>query len=134
MAWTWSEPERRLVQELIQVGRLLFKRELTWGTAGNLSARLDDNHCVITGAGTVLEDLSEEDFARCEIERQLRQRSISETLRRYRNARLERHRALSGGLCCCNGAHESNDRTREPHPRRAARRVQDFHVFCNPQS
>jgi L-fuculose-phosphate aldolase len=68
MAWTWSEPERRLVQELIQVGRLLFKRELTWGTAGNLSARLDDNHCVITGAGTVLEDLSEDDFARCEID------------------------------------------------------------------
>ncbi len=67
MAWAWSEEERRLVQELIRVGRLLFKRELTWGTAGNLSARLDADHCLITGAGTVLEDLSEDDFARCEI-------------------------------------------------------------------
>ena len=64
----WSEEERRLCQELIRVGRLLFKRELTWGTAGNLSARIDANHCLVTGAGTVLEDLDEDDFARCEID------------------------------------------------------------------
>jgi L-fuculose-phosphate aldolase len=68
MGWSWSEEERRLVDELIRVGRLLFKRELTWGTAGNLSARVDADHCLITGSGTVLEDLTEEDFARCEID------------------------------------------------------------------
>jgi L-fuculose-phosphate aldolase len=64
----WAEDERRLVRELIRVGQLLFKRDLTWGTAGNLSARLDANHCLITGTGTVLEDLTEDDFARCEID------------------------------------------------------------------
>ena len=68
MAWAWADEERRLIQQLIRVGALLFKRELTWGTAGNLSARLDENHCVITGGGTVLEDLTEESFARCEID------------------------------------------------------------------
>lgn len=67
MAWAWAEEERRLIGELIRVGRRLFARELTWGTAGNLSARLDADHCLITGAGTVLEELTEDDFARCEI-------------------------------------------------------------------
>jgi L-fuculose-phosphate aldolase len=68
MAWQWSAEELSLIQELSRVGRLLFKRELTWGTAGNLSARLDANHCLITGTGTVLEELTEESFARCEID------------------------------------------------------------------
>ncbi|MCC6629925.1 MAG: class II aldolase/adducin family protein [Chloroflexi bacterium] len=68
MASEWSDDERRLIQELIRVGQLLFKRDLTWGTAGNLSARVDANHCVITGAGTVLEDLRESDFARAAID------------------------------------------------------------------
>lgn len=68
MAWEWSAEERRLARELIRVGQLLFKRDLTWGTAGNLSARLDANHCLITGTGTVLEDLTDDDFARCEID------------------------------------------------------------------
>jgi L-fuculose-phosphate aldolase len=68
MAWAWSEEERRLIHELIGVGRLLFKRDLTWGTAGNLSARLDAGHCLITGSGTVLEDLTEDDFARAAID------------------------------------------------------------------
>jgi ribulose-5-phosphate 4-epimerase/fuculose-1-phosphate aldolase len=68
MAWAWSEAERQLIRELIRVGQLLFKRELTWGTAGNLSARVDAHYCVITGAGTVLEELSEDDFARAAID------------------------------------------------------------------
>jgi L-fuculose-phosphate aldolase len=67
MAWSWSDDEQRLIDELIRVGRLLFKRDLTWGTAGNLSARLDGDTCLITGAGTVLEDLSADDFARASI-------------------------------------------------------------------
>lgn len=67
MAWAWSAVELKVIQELIQVGARLFRRNLTWGTAGNLSARIDPDHCIITGTGTVLEDLTEESFARCEI-------------------------------------------------------------------
>lgn len=68
MAWTWAAEHLTLIRQLIRVGQVLFRRDLTWGTAGNLSARTDANHCIITGTGTVLEDLTEESFALCQID------------------------------------------------------------------
>jgi 3-dehydro-4-phosphotetronate decarboxylase len=68
MAWAWSEEQRESVRALIRVGQLLFARELTWGTAGNLSARVGADRCLITGAGTVLDQLTEDDFALCAID------------------------------------------------------------------
>lgn len=47
--------------EIIETGKWIMKKNLTWGTSGNISAR--DNDCVyITASGTVIGDLKEEDI------------------------------------------------------------------------
>lgn len=38
---------------------------LSWGNAGNISARIDDDRYLITASGTYLGELGEDDFAMC---------------------------------------------------------------------
>lgn len=53
-----------IAQELAGVGSSAVDRGLALASGGNLSARLpDDDAFVVTGAGTHLDDLSEEDFS-----------------------------------------------------------------------
>ena len=52
-------------QQLISAGRSLLVNELTWGNAGNLSARLGPDAYVITASGTRLGELDEDDFVHC---------------------------------------------------------------------
>lgn len=49
-------------QELINAGQYLKANQLAWGTSGNLSARLDDHHALITASGTYMANLKEDDF------------------------------------------------------------------------
>lgn len=56
-----SEDEAR--RQLQAAGRYLIEHELTWGNAGNLSARVKGNYCLITASGTRLGELSDEDLA-----------------------------------------------------------------------
>lgn len=53
---------------LIEAGRFLMEKGLTWGSAGNLSARLDENTLLITASGTRLDQLRAEDFAVCDLQ------------------------------------------------------------------
>lgn len=47
--------------EIIETGKWIMEKNLTWGTSGNISTR--DNDCVyITASGTVIGDLKEEDI------------------------------------------------------------------------
>ena len=55
-------------KELIEAGKYLKANQLAWGTSGNISAKSDDNHMLITASGTYMADLGEEDFVTCEIE------------------------------------------------------------------
>lgn len=55
--------------ELRRCGRLLCDRGLVWGHSGNISARLAPNAFLISAAGTDLGALDEDDFVRCEIDR-----------------------------------------------------------------
>ncbi|MEH7492102.1 class II aldolase/adducin family protein [Neobacillus niacini] len=49
-------------QQLINAGQYLKANQLAWGTSGNLSARLDDHHALITASGTYMANLKEDDF------------------------------------------------------------------------
>ena len=54
-------------EQLQAAGRYMVQHELTWGNAGNLSARVAADRYVITASGTRLGELSEGDFAECRI-------------------------------------------------------------------
>jgi L-fuculose-phosphate aldolase len=50
------------VAQLQEAGRYMIEHELTWGNAGNISARLSAERYVITASGTRLGELAEDDF------------------------------------------------------------------------
>ena len=48
---------------LIKAGRWVAEKRMTWGSAGNISIRLDETHFLITGSGTRFDDLHEDSFS-----------------------------------------------------------------------
>lgn len=55
--------EKRVIQEIIAVGRSLGSRNLLPASSGNLSARVGDNHIAITRSGCEKSELTEQDVA-----------------------------------------------------------------------
>jgi 3-dehydro-4-phosphotetronate decarboxylase len=55
-------------RELQAAGRYMLKNDLAWGNAGNISARLDFDHYIITASGTRLGELKDDDFVECSFE------------------------------------------------------------------
>ena len=55
-----------LKQEIIETGKWIMAKNLTWGTSGNISAS-DGEHVYITASGTVMGDLKEEDIIVCDL-------------------------------------------------------------------
>ena len=53
--------------ELQRAGRLLLERDLTWGNAGNLSARSGPDTFLITASGSRLGELADDDFVECRV-------------------------------------------------------------------
>lgn len=60
-----EQREEALRRELQAAGRYLIAHGLTWGNAGNLSARLSPDSYLITASGTQLGELGDDDFVRC---------------------------------------------------------------------
>lgn len=56
-----------LVKALQFTGKLMMDTELAWGNAGNISARINNDTYLITGSGTFLGELKEDDFVTCKI-------------------------------------------------------------------
>lgn len=54
-------------QEIIETGRWIMEKNLTWGTSGNISVREGD-HIYVTASGTVIGDLHEEDITLVDLE------------------------------------------------------------------
>lgn len=81
-----SEPIRT---QLHRAGRAMIEGGLTWGNAGNLSARLDSDQFLITASGTRLGELVDGDFALCSL------RGTMETTVRP-SKELPLHRAVYG--------------------------------------
>jgi 3-dehydro-4-phosphotetronate decarboxylase len=55
------------IRALQQAGRYLLENELTWGNAGNLSARSGPDRYLITASGTHLGELAGDDFVECSL-------------------------------------------------------------------
>lgn len=54
-------------QEIIETGRWIMEKNLTWGTSGNISVREGD-HIYVTASGTVIGDLHEEGITVVDLE------------------------------------------------------------------
>ncbi|WP_040977817.1 class II aldolase/adducin family protein [Oceanobacillus jeddahense] len=51
-----------IISDLQKTGKKLMDLNLAWGTAGNISARKDEDHFFITASGTNLGELNDDDF------------------------------------------------------------------------
>ena len=47
---------------LIDAGKWIAEKNMTWGSAGNMSIRLDENQVLITASGTRFDSLTEDSF------------------------------------------------------------------------
>ncbi len=56
--------ENKLKQEIIQVGKRLYDGGLAVAKSGNISARIDEENILITGTGTFLGNLNENDIVK----------------------------------------------------------------------
>lgn len=54
-------------QQIVDTGKWIMEKGLTWGTSGNISARKEDR-IFVTASGTVMGDLKEEDIIVCNLE------------------------------------------------------------------
>lgn len=54
--------ETKLKNQIIEIGKLLWDKELASGLNGNISARVDDDKILLTGHGTCLGRLTEQDI------------------------------------------------------------------------
>ena len=59
---------QELKSEIIQAGKRLYAAGLAVAKSGNLSARIDDKHILITASGTSLGQLKENDIARVNLD------------------------------------------------------------------
>ncbi len=62
-----SSGENEVRDELRAAGRTMVREGLTWGNAGNLSARAGAGAFLITASGTRLGELEATDFVRCSL-------------------------------------------------------------------
>lgn len=50
------------IRALIDAGKWIAEKNMTWGSAGNMSIRLDENQVLITASGTRFDSLTEDSF------------------------------------------------------------------------
>ncbi|GAB3070736.1 class II aldolase/adducin family protein [Salinicoccus sesuvii] len=55
-----------LLHDLKRTGEFMGNNKLVWGTAGNISARLNDNQFYVSASGTYLSEITEEEFSLCD--------------------------------------------------------------------
>lgn len=53
---------------LIDAGKWIADKNMTWGSAGNMSVRLDETHLLITASGTRFDSLTEDSFTLYDME------------------------------------------------------------------
>ncbi len=57
--------QSEIARQLIDTGKYMLANQLAWGTSGNLSARVDREHMLITASGTEMGNLQMDDFSLC---------------------------------------------------------------------
>jgi len=69
---------KALKNQIINIGKKLYDLRLVSGRAGNLSARLDKNHILITASGTCLGKLKDRDIIKVDLIKELpKNKSVS---------------------------------------------------------
>src|SRR5699024_11496660 len=58
--------KEELLHDLKRTGEFMGHNKLVWGTAGNISAKLDDNQFYVSASGTYLSGITEEEFSLCD--------------------------------------------------------------------
>jgi L-fuculose-phosphate aldolase len=71
-------------------GRVLIEQKLTWGNAGNLTARVDESTLLATASGTRLGELANDDLVTCPLD----DASAPQTYARKPTKELPMHRAV----------------------------------------
>ncbi len=64
--------ESRLRDEIVRYGRLMYERQLTYATGGNISARVGDSTVLITPSGVRKGDLGPPDLIKLSLEGEVR--------------------------------------------------------------
>lgn len=101
------------IQEIKQIGRWIWEKDLTGGLSGNLSIRVDTKTVLITGRGTCLGDLRDEDVCTIDIEGNALQKGFVPSSERqfhlsvYKN--LEAGAVVHVHPTFCNGYFAAND-------------------------
>lgn len=54
---------KQAAQALMDAGRWIADKQMTWGSAGNISIRLDEDRVLVTASGTRFDSLTEDSFA-----------------------------------------------------------------------
>jgi ribulose-5-phosphate 4-epimerase/fuculose-1-phosphate aldolase len=60
--------KKEIIQKLSNSGKYLLANNLAWGTSGNMSARVNEKHMLITSSGTNMGNLSADDFTVVNVE------------------------------------------------------------------
>ncbi|MBN2830907.1 MAG: class II aldolase/adducin family protein [Candidatus Omnitrophica bacterium] len=60
--------ERKLKKEIVKVGQRIYQAGLAVAKSGNISARLDKGHILITGSGTSLGNLRHKDIVKVDLD------------------------------------------------------------------
>ena len=81
-----------LAADLARVGAEVVRRGLTWGTSGNLSARLGAGRFLISATGAALDDLTEQHLVDCAVA------SGGQAAGGRPSVEVEMHRAVYAGL------------------------------------
>ncbi len=55
--------QNQAAKALIEAGCWIAEKKMTWGSAGNISVRLDETHFLVTASGTRFDSLAEDSFA-----------------------------------------------------------------------
>lgn len=55
--------QKQAAKALIEAGRWIADKQMTWGSAGNISVRLDETHFLVTASGTRFDSLTEDSFS-----------------------------------------------------------------------
>lgn len=58
----------KFIENIIDVGKWIVEKNMTWGTSGNISMRGDDGRFYITASGTTIGSLSVKDIISCDSE------------------------------------------------------------------
>ncbi len=61
---------RQAVELLVETGRRIMEKGLTWGNAGNISVKLDEDHILVTASGSRFDSLCEESLTVWELSTQ----------------------------------------------------------------